>query len=248
MGLPKPYRRTVRQLADGSYANSGNGNYVVHPRYAEAPEHYIRAFLLLQKDLIELFDYIEPADKNLPAYSFRVHELLLRACVEVEANCKAILSANGSSGDNMRDYQKIEQSHKLSGYRVRFPTWHGTRVERTPFAAWATQSAPGSLPWYQVYTTTKHNRHNNFKLATFEPMLDAVCGCLVILSSQFHDEDFSSFYALGTGGRRDGMELATGGYFLIRFPDWLESERYSFDWSQLSQDPDPFVNYLYPSS
>jgi hypothetical protein len=246
MGLTKPYRRTVRQLEDGSYANSGNGNYVLHQKYAQAPEHYIRAFLLLQKDLIKLFDYIEPADENLSAYSFRVHELLLRACVEVEANCKAILAANKYSGRrslNMDDYKKIEQSHKLSGYRVRFPTWHGIRAERTPFAAWATSS---SLPWYRAYNSTKHDRHDNFELATFEHMLDAVCGCLVILSSQFRDGNFSGFYALGGGGRSDGMELATGGYFFIGFPVWPDNERYSFNWSELKDEADPFVNYPYP--
>lgn len=246
MGLSKPYRRTVRQLADGSYANSGNGNYVLHPKYAQAPKHYIRAFLLIQKDLIALFDYIEPADENLSAYSFRVHELLLRACVEVEANCKAILSANGSSGDNMLYYQKIEKSHKLSGYRVRFPTWHGSSVERTPFAAWAIQPAPNSLPWYQAYNRTKHNRHDNFASATFEHMLDAVCGCLVLLSAQFYTEDFSGDNYYTFGGLGDGMEQAIGGYVRIKFPDnWPASERYSFNWSELRDQDDPFENYPY---
>jgi hypothetical protein len=38
---------------------------------------------------IEAVDYVEPADQNLNTYSFRIHELLMRACIEVEANCKA---------------------------------------------------------------------------------------------------------------------------------------------------------------
>jgi hypothetical protein len=37
----------------------------MHPKFAVDPHHYVRAFLVLQKDLLELFDYIEPADKNL---------------------------------------------------------------------------------------------------------------------------------------------------------------------------------------
>ena len=77
MSISLPYRRTCRQLVDGSYANNGHGGYVTHPRYANDPEHYVRAFLLIQKDLIELFDYVEPADQNLVCYSYRIHELLL---------------------------------------------------------------------------------------------------------------------------------------------------------------------------
>ena len=91
MGITRPYRRICRQFTEGSYARSGRSRYIEHPKYAKSPEHYVRAFMLLLKDMQELFDYIEPADENLSCYSYRIHELLLRACVEVEANCKAIL-------------------------------------------------------------------------------------------------------------------------------------------------------------
>ena len=59
--------------------------------YSDHPEHYTRAFAILQKDIIGLFEYIEPSDINLVTYSFRIHELLVRTCIEVEANFKAIL-------------------------------------------------------------------------------------------------------------------------------------------------------------
>ena len=109
------------------------------------PEHYVRAYLLLQKDLEELFDYVEPSDQNLNCYSYRTHELLLRACVEVEANCKAILLENGypkpRDDMNRNDYIKIEKSHRLSEYQVRVPTWTGAAGMRTPFSAWGTGGA-----------------------------------------------------------------------------------------------------------
>jgi hypothetical protein len=247
MSVTRPYRRTVRQLADGSYANSGNGRYVEHPRYAEDPEHYVRAFLLIQKDLQELFDYVEPADQNLKCYSYRIHETLLRACIEVEANCKAILLENGySKTDKLRmvDYRKIEKSHKLSDYQVRVPTWTGSSGTRQPFEPWARTQG---LPWYQAYNTTKHNRHSEFKRATFENMLDAVCGCLAILSSQFLNEDFSkqaSYLVLSNGS---SFKDAVGDFLRVRFPQsWPQSERYDFDWSVLESQSDPFDNFPYP--
>jgi hypothetical protein len=215
---------------------------MVHPKYAQSPEHYVRAFVILLKDLRELFDYVEPADSNLSCYSYRIHSLLLRACVEVEANCKAILSENGyrrPSDWNMGDYRKIEKTHLLSGYEIMVPNWSGTRSIRAPFAAWA---SGGSLPWYQAYNATKHDRRGRFADATFDHLLDACCGLLVLLSAQFETNDFSpgeTFLALE--GRGDGMESGIGGHFRVRFPNnWPADLRYDFDWQQLKSEPDPF--------
>jgi hypothetical protein len=248
MSIDQPYRRTVRQLHDGSYANGGDGRYVQHQKYAKDGAHYVRAYLLLQKDLLELIDYVEPADENLGCYSYRIHELLMRACIEVEANCKAILLENGypkkPNDLDMRDYIKIEQSHKLSEYQVRVPTWSGSAGLRTPYSAWGTGCG---LLWYRAYNATKHDRHAAFKRATFEHMLDAVCGCLALLSAQFLDEDFSSQAArIVASGPGDGMEEGTGGYFRVRYPEWPLPDRYKFDWRVLGTNPDPFLEYPYP--
>ncbi len=104
MPITKPFKRTCRQLLDGSYAMSGNARYINHPDYAKNPRSFIDAFLLLQKDLEVLFSYIEPAPKNLHCFSYRLQEILIRACIEVESNCRAILIENG--------YQKIHKKGK----------------------------------------------------------------------------------------------------------------------------------------
>lgn len=232
MGIPRPYKRTCRQFVDGEYAEGGRWAYVLHPEFAEAPEHYIRAFVLLQNDLHRLFEFVEPADKNCDTYSFRIHELLTRTCVEVEANCKAILKENGYSraGDwNMRDYKKIELSHRLSSYFVKLPIWNGSGSIRQPFAAWA---SVGSLTWYSAYNHAKHDRHALFEEATFMQLIDAISGLLVLLSAQFMTEDFSpAEQAISWGGPNDGFEFAIGGYFRIEFPnDWPLVDRYDFNW------------------
>jgi len=245
--VDRPYRRTCRQFVDGSYTESGRWQYMVHPKFAQSPEHYVRAFLIILKDLQELFDYVEPADKNLECYSYRIHALLLRACVEVEANCKAILKENGysKSGDwNMGDYKKIEKTHFLSAYEVKVPNWSGTKAIRLPFSAWSTGDF---LLWYNAYNITKHDRHSEFEKATFEQLIDACCGLLVILSAQFGTNDFSpgnTLLALGDSG--DGMESGIGDYFRIRFPiNWPIDLRYNFDWEKLKKEPDPFQTIDY---
>jgi len=219
MSINRPYRRTCRQFVNGSYTEGGRSGYILHPNYAQSPEHYIRAFLIILKDLQELFDYIEPADKNLTCYSYRILALLLRACVEIEANCKAILKENGfsKSGDwNMNDYKKLEKTHFLSSYKVKVPNWNGDSETRSPFLAW---SKGDPLPWYQAYNNTKHDRHSAFEEATFEHLINACCGLLVLLSAQFETNDFSPGDALlSVGGPRDGMESGIGGFFRVKFP------------------------------
>lgn len=261
MGIRRPYYRNCRAYTDGSYSEGGRWKYIAHPKYARSPEQYIRAFLLLQKDLQLLFDYIEPSDTNLVCYSYRIHELLMRACIEVEANFKAILSENGYERNNDRsddirnirdDFRKIETTHRLSSYQIKIPSWHGEKSLRVPFNSWS-HTAKSSPKWYQAYNKTKHNRHNEFHHANFENLLDSVCGLLVLLSSQFYTEDFSpgnSLVAL-SNGNWDGFESAIGGYFRIKFPsDWPESERYDFsyqEWQKFSKEENPFMRIDYNS-
>jgi len=140
---------------------------------------------------------------------------------------------------DMKDYKKINATHRLSSYQVKVPNWNGNQGIRTPFSAWA---SGGSLPWYTAYNTTKHDRHTKFEEATFEHLLDACCGLLVILSAQFETNDFSpGDTLLAVGGKGDGFESGVGSYFRVKFPnDWPNELKYEFDWQTLNLEADPF--------
>jgi hypothetical protein len=189
MGLARPFRRTCRQFADGEYAEGGRSGYIEHEQFASAPLQYIRAFTILQKDVLELFEYIEPSDINGCTYSYRTHQLLMRICIEIEANFKAIFSDNRyyPSNPNANVYKKLNASHRLSSFNIKLPVWHGIRNVRQPYSAWA---LGGSLSWYTAYNNAKHNRHAEFEKANFDYVVDAVCGLVAILSSQFYTSDF----------------------------------------------------------
>jgi hypothetical protein len=247
MTIMKPFRRTCRQFVDGRYAPHGNDGFIDDPRFAKAPEQYVRAFLIIQKDLRELFDYVEPADQNEGCYSYRIHELLMRTCVEVEANCKAILGENGympPRGKNWdrSDYKKLNATHRLSSFQVKFPVWHGRHAVRTPFFSWGPSG--GNLTWYDAYNDTKHDRHERFNEANFGNLLDAVAGLVALLSSQFCDHDFEGPYItqfVDDTYKSDGFETASGKYLRVKYPtDWPDNERYEFDWEKIKSDPDPF--------
>jgi len=195
--------------------------------------------------MLELFEYVEPSDKNLECYSYRIHALLMRVAIEVEANCRAILIENNFPKQNsndlkMPDYHKINASHKLSSYEVKLPVWHGLQGVRKPFANWATTH---TLPWYRAYNSAKHDRHENFLNATFEHAVDAMCGLAAIISSQFYNCDFSPNIYWHEPLSNDGFQLSIGDYLQIRFPkstDWLPAELYDFDWKHIEAEADPF--------
>jgi len=243
MTITKPFRRSCRQFVDGDYLQHGNRGFVDDPRFAKAPEQYVRALLVIQKDLREIFDYVEPTDKNLECYSYRIHELLMRSCIEVEANCKAILSENGYSGArNIKDYCKLNATHRLSSFQVKIPLWHGDQAVRTPFSSWATGNA--SPTWYRAYNEAKHDRHKQFETANFRNLLDAVAGLMALLSSQFCDRDFEGPHIpvfVDDTYEGDGFETAIGKFFRIKYPDdWPQDQRYDFEWEKIKNDPAPF--------
>ena len=243
MGVPKPYKRTYRQFIDGTYGDrTGNWFYITHSQYANGREHYIRAFNLIQKDLLNIFDYLEPSHINHDCYSYRIHELHTRACIEVEANCKAILKENSysrSSNWTMNDYRKLEATHRLSGYQVRLPLWEGAGATRRPFEPWTRQN--GRLAWYQAYNDAKHDRYANFKQANFGHLVEAVCGLMAILSAQFGTTDFTGRVQWYHSMPADNFRIAIGHYFQVYFPeDWPTDLRYDFVCNDIAEQLEPF--------
>lgn len=88
MPLQNVYYRTYRPII-----NKERFSYelVRNKYYAQNPTFYSRSFLLIQKEMLELFEYIEPSDINLKTYSLRLNDVLIKICTEIETNFKAIL-------------------------------------------------------------------------------------------------------------------------------------------------------------
>ena len=254
MSHPKPYHRNLRPFR----SPGGRGSYsysplIMDPEYARNPTHFVRAFMLIQDDLRSIFEYLEPSDECLNAYSFRIHALLMRTCIEVEANFKAMLEENvfTKSGryPNMMDYRKVYVSHHLSSYEVMLPIWNEKPKTFAPFAPWKAmrgQAGQGSvsLPWYQAYNASKHDRQYEFKKANLGNLVEAVAGLLVLLSSQFGNNDFNAGPAHLLISAPQTTEPSIGSLFRIKYPnDWVDYELYDFNWGELSQQEDRFAKF-----
>ena len=253
MSIKKPYHRNYRSIVDGSNSGYSDWAYIIDKEYSKNPSHYTRAFLIIQKDLQELIEFIEPSDINLKTYSFRIHQLLIRACIEIEANFKAILRENiynplYQSGKkcgkprlesewNIKDYQIVNKTHHLDSYKVGIPIWNEREKIFRPFESWKNDEP---LIWYQAYNKSKHDRMDHFADANFENLLMAISGLFVLLSSQFKTESFSPgtpSLSVGRGYSYYDGEFGIGDFFTIYFPnDWDDEEKYDFNWSDLQKE------------
>jgi hypothetical protein len=248
MAETRPYYRTVRSFVEKENSGWSSWQYMRHPAYAESPQRFVQGYLMIQRDLAHILEYVEADDRNGLVFGYRVHELLMRTCVEVEANFKAILKANSFSCTGrwtMRQYSKVEHSHRLSDYQVLLPTWRGSMGEFSPFDAWK-HAQP--LPWYDAYNASKHDRHESLIAANIQMLVQAIGGLVVLLSAQFGTEDYSgSPDVLGLGGPTvHKWEPALGGVFRVEHPkNWQEGDLYDFDWHDLKADPDPFQKFNY---
>ena len=253
MSIQKPFHRIYRPVVNTRRNHRYSSvAYLSDKDYADTPEMYTRAFTMIQKELQDLFYYVEPADLNLKTYSLRIQALFVRVCIEVEANFKAILSENkyestAPSNWTIKDYRKINKTHHLSSYKVTFPIWSGCKAEFSPFDQWSNNL--GDLSWYRIYNKCKHNRYGTMAKANFESLLNAFSALFVLLSAQFWTESYEPGSCLLAVSNPDGYypdKFGIGDYMLIDFPDdWKEEELYDFDWNELSVEQDKFMKFNY---
>lgn len=239
MSIEIPFKRTYRELTISAKGQGASGDsYIFHPDFAKSSEKNIRGFLLIERDFKRLLDYIEPSDINLKTYSFRTHELIMRTCIEIEANLVAILKENNYSKDGnltMTDYKKINKTHFLSEFRVKLTDWEGDENIISPFLNWKEGK---SLKWWTAYNDTKHNRSENFKNANFKNLIGAISALVVLLSSQFkyYEKKHLTFLSTIKENPDDDYENAVGNYFKVKFPDYNEEQKYSFNWTQMKKE------------
>jgi hypothetical protein len=55
----------------------------------------------------------------------------------------------------------------------------------SPFSKWNASAATKSIPWYDAYNQTKHNRERDFGVATLENAIDAVVAAVIVFYAQF---------------------------------------------------------------
>jgi len=148
-------------------------------------ESFVALKILLFK-MEEMFETVEPSSSNMDTYGHRIRELLLIACMEVEASWAAVLRANGYIKDRLttKDYVKLLNPMILDSYVVRLSSYHQF-LPFAPFEGWRSDTPTQSLPWYEAYNQTKHNREDHLNAATLRNAVYAVGAAVVMFYAQF---------------------------------------------------------------
>ena len=255
MSVPKPFCRLWRPLKgynplgfdlDSPYKDPDEDlKYLYDDRFACQAEmaSSVTTSRLIFQDLYELFNYIEPDDKNLNTFSHRTYELFLRIATEVESNFKGIMLANGyRKPDKMEDYFKVASVARLSEYKVIFTRWSSSRIF-APFAEWNSATFIG-LKWYQDYNKVKHNRYEYFGLANLENVMTAMAGLLSILYAQL-GENMDIGYSEGISVCQDKQDILESGKFTLYAPHFPEEDQYEFKWDDLKDTTDSVQQYAF---
>lgn len=134
----------------------------------------------------QLFRVVEPDATNLAVFGHEIRNLLLLACMEVEASWAAVLNANTYPHSRMttKDYVKLCGPLHLAEYGLMLTSYPMFPPMR-PFFGWDQSNPTVSLPWYDAYNRTKHNREKHFSAATLENALNAVAGAVIMFFAQF---------------------------------------------------------------
>lgn len=149
-------------------------------------ESFVSLRILLNK-LEGLFETVEPTTANLQVYGHKIREILLLACMEVESSWSAVLKENEYFSENRlttNDYVKLAAPMFLDGYEM-FLQSYPNFPSFTPFKGWDASNPTESLPWYDAYNKTKHDREENLKFATLENAVKSVGVAVVMFHAQF---------------------------------------------------------------
>ncbi|PNH91937.1 hypothetical protein [Vibrio diazotrophicus] len=146
--------------------------------------HHWRFFLSLEKDFINLQNYIEIDEKNFNTFSLELAKLLQTACAEIESVLRLLcrqldsespFSDSGDKNGEMKKYKKLINRH-LSGFFQAEVSLPHLEQSIKPWENWSNANPPD---WWSSYNSVKHHRHSEFHQANLENVIYALSGLLL---------------------------------------------------------------------
>ena len=246
--IKKPYFRIFRPFISKKYLD-----YAEDDRYCPERVQLIRMYKMLQMQVIDTFQYVEPVEVNLEVFSLRYHQLFSNICAEIETNFRGILKANGYTRGkeevwNMSDdFFKTNLALKLHEYIIRSSIYekiYSTDIGQ-PFAIWNTQ-VYCPLDWYKEHNGVKHDRSTDFKKANLKNVLTALTGLYILLYAQFGflveiitNKNWGADFLTPHPESKSKNEM---GFCFKQQPVWNDDEKYEFEWGTLINNS-PYEKY-----
>lgn len=145
-------------------------------------QRYWNYYLVLEKELKEIVEFVSLRKENLETSSNRITSLLLNVGAEFDFLCKQVCGFSPDSRKNIADYAKtlLKQNKDLQKTEI---TVLDSELSISPFKNWDKRHA-SDLFWWEAYTAVKHNRIDNATKGSLENLVNAM-GALYYLEMYY---------------------------------------------------------------
>lgn len=158
----------------------------------------IYSYYLLEDQLKEIVQFVEPEKENFLTYSHKIRSSLILACTEFEANCKSMMKEKNFElkDPKIDDYLDfLDKNYCIRQYVVRCHFMEGK--EFAPFKELDEKKQKNkSVVWYQAYNKVKHDRVNSFEQANLNNMLNAITAVFITLYSRFDLDALNRYHII----------------------------------------------------
>lgn len=145
-----------------------------------------RFFLSLERDFIELQDFIEITPANFNVYSLQLSKILQSSCAEIDSVLRLLCSQVDSSCNFANAHDRNGKIHEYSKVILkRFPDFKKAEIflphlieSVQPWSGWSQKKAPD---WWRSYNLVKHYRHSNFSEATLKNVIHSMCALMLAI-------------------------------------------------------------------
>lgn len=167
------------------------------PRALEKERLFFQIYQSLEKELLEMTDYIHFSENNLDVYSVKLANFILRANVECESLLKelykktkhfnSLSEAKQSKALENSTYREVNAVYKLDKKKIYIASeiFYFQEKYSEPFIPFVYKK--NKKDPIQIYNAIKHDKVNNLEKADLETAINML-GTLFILNSYFFPE------------------------------------------------------------
>ena len=167
------------------------------PRALEKERLFFQIYQSLEKELLEMTDYIHFSENNLDVYSVKLANFILRANVECESLLKelykktkhfnSLSEAKQSKALENSTYREVNAVYKLDKKKIYIASeiFYFQEKYSEPFIPFVYKK--NKKDPIQIYNAIKHDKVNNLEKADLETAINML-GTLFILNSCFFPE------------------------------------------------------------
>ena len=143
-------------------------------------------YLDIESEMLECLKYIELSEEHYTVYSAKFVSIILECGAEIDNVFRNICNIDMGTRSNISTYydKVIAQFPNL---QHSIAIIKSTPLSFQPFKTWSQSQPSKSIPWWENYNSVKHDRVNNFKLASFENAL-TILSALFILEMLYYDK------------------------------------------------------------